>query len=161
MIKDLLRELKEQLKALKDFILIVVLGFLIAVVFVLPWLIRIASIVVWIGGAFVSGQLLEHVYGPISETLPTMALWVLPSILAALVPVWMHAIGQFKRVWGAMFLYGLLCLAFSFSADWLLRSWEYADLLFRAAPPLLLAVLVIVLSMRLRALRSQKGYVKA
>jgi hypothetical protein len=153
MIEKLWNGLLNGLRELGAFLAVVSLGFLVAIVWVLPWLIRATSIVTWIGGAYLAGETISAIYGPISERIPLMALWTIPAILAAALPVWLHYKGQLARIWGSFFLFGLLCWGFQRGAAWLLGNWQHGDMFFRAAPALLVASLVIFAAIRFRMLR--------
>lgn len=138
---------------LVQFLLIVILGLLTFVVWILPWLLRIASIVSWIAGAYIAGQAVNGVYARYTDPLPLMALWAVPAILAAALPVWLFFAGQLNHIWGALFAFGLMCKILADGMLWLNENWQHADLFFRVAPVLLLAALVIYVSIRLRAHR--------
>lgn len=156
MIARLLSSLNQGLQTLRTFLIIVILGLLVAIVWALPWLIRVISVVSWLGGTYLAGDTLNAIYGPYSEPLPLMALWIVPAILAAALPVSLHYKGQLSKIWGAFVVFGLVCLVFATGSSWLIERWPDADLFFRAAPVLLLATLVFFIAPRLKRLRASR-----
>lgn len=156
MLGELFSALGKGLLMLGRFLLVVSVGLLVVLVFVLPWIIRVASVVAWLAGAYIAAETLNQVYGPMTETIPLMMLWVIPSILAAAVPVWMFYKGLLPWIWGGFFLYGLLGFGFRKCVIMLLAHWSYADLFFRVAPVMLLTTLVFYISIRLKLMRMKE-----
>lgn len=153
-ISSLLQALAKGFWILVQFLAVVVLGLLVALVWVLPWLIRAASIVAWIGGAYLAGETINAIYGQYSDPLPLLALWVIPAILAAAVPVWLFYKGLLAHIWGGFFVFGFLCWGFDRGSFRLLTHWDHADLFFRVAPVLLLTAFIIFISIRFKFMRS-------
>lgn len=155
MIASLFAALVNGLRALANFLAVLFLGILVAIVWILPWAIRAASILAWIGGAYLAGERINAIYGVYSPRLPVLALWTIPAILAAALPVWLFFHGQLIRIWSAFALYGLTCFVFYSGAPWLLLHWARADLFFRSAPALFLASFLIFEAVKFKMKRSQ------
>ena len=137
-----------------QFLTHLVLGVLVAVFFVLPWLLRFISIIAWLVSLFICIQTIEMIYSPFSDEVPLFALQfgvVLIMIQWAMVGLHMY---EGRRFWGILVAGAATLWGVSNGMSWLSSNWKYADLLFRILPPALLAVSMISFGIRARARRS-------
>ena len=140
------------IKYLLEFIAIIILGIVGAILYSLPWLLRIVALLLWLGGDYLGISTIEAIYAPISPSTPVLALQfavILVSVGWVLVVLSKNT----KLVWGGMAAGGLVIGGVSSGSIWLLSHWQYADLFFRVLPPALFSVLLIYETIRLRSLR--------
>jgi len=127
------------------------LGILAAILHLIPWLLRAASVLGWLAAAFLCITTLRDIYSPFTDAVPMLALEFLVIMLALL---WaMAGMMAGKQVWGVLAAGALTMWGLSSGMTWLSVHWQYADLFFRVLPPALLAVGMISLSIRARARR--------
>jgi hypothetical protein len=139
--------MKFALKFLSDFLL----GILAAILYIIPWLLRVASVLGWLTAAFLCLTTLRNIYSPFTDTVPMLALEFLVIILALL---WaMAGMMAGKQVWGVLAAGAVTLWSVASGMSWLSINWQYADLFFRVLPPAMLAVGMITLSIRTRARR--------
>lgn len=139
--------MKFTLKFLSEFFL----GILAAILHLIPWLLRAASVLGWLIAAFLCITTLRDIYSPFTDAVPMLALEFLVIMLALL---WaMAGMMAGKQVWGVLAAGALTMWGLSSGITWLSIYWQYADLFFRVLPPALLAVGMISLSIRARARR--------
>lgn len=128
-----------------------VLGIVAAILYALPWLLRIISIVAWLVSLFMCIQTIETIYSPFSDEVPLFAL----QFGAVLLMVLWAMVGMMagKQVWGILAAGAIILGLITQGAAWLSAQWLYADLFFRVLPSVLLAVGMITLGIRTRAKR--------
>lgn len=140
------------IKYLLEFLVIAILGIVGAVLYAMPWLLRMLVLLLWLGGAYLGFNSIQKIYAPFSPTIPVIAL----QFAVILVSVGWIAIllrESTRFLWGGMAAGGLVVGGASFGSIWLLTHWRYADLFFRVLPPSLFSVLLIYETIRLRSLR--------
>ncbi len=143
------------IKYLLGFLAIVILGIVGVVLYALPWLLRVAALLLWLGGAYLGFISIQIIYAPFSPAIPVIAL----QFAVILISVGWIAIllrENTKLFWGGMTAGGLVVGGASIGAIWLLAHWRYADLFFRVLPPALFSVLLIHETIRLRSLRRNR-----
>jgi hypothetical protein len=139
--------MKFALKFLSDFLL----GILAAILYIIPWLLRVASVLGWLTAAFLCITTLRGIYSPFTDAVPMLALEFLVIMLALL---WaMVGLREGRQVWGILAAGALTMWGLSSGMTWLSIHWQYAELFFSVLPPALLAVGMISLSIRARARR--------
>lgn len=145
--------------AIKDFLgflAIIILGIFGAVLYALPWLLRAAALLVWLGGAYLGITSIQTIYAPFSPAIPVIALqFAVILILVAWITILLRA--NIKFFWGGMATGGLIVGGASIGSIWLLTHWQCADLFFRVLPPALFSVLLIYETMRLRSMRRNRN----
>ena len=143
-------------KYLLEFLAIVILGIVGAVLYSLPWLLRIAALLLWLGGAYLGFNSIQTIYSPFSPAIPVIALQFAAIVMSV---GWVLIVlnKNTKLVWGGMAAGGLVIGGTSIGSTWLLSHWGYADLFFRALPPALFSVLLIYETIRLRSLRRNRN----
>ena len=140
------------IKYLLEFLAIIILGVVGAILYSLPWLLRIVALLLWLGGDYLGISSIQAIYAPISPAIPMIALkfaLILMSVGWLLIVLNKNP----KLVWGGMAAGGLVIGGVSSGSIWLLSHWKYADLFFRVLPPALFSVLLIYETIRLRSLR--------
>ena len=140
------------IKYLFGFLTIVILGVMGAVLYALPWLLRVVALLLWISAAYLAITSIETIYSPFSSAIPVLALqFAVILILIAWITIFLRE--NTKLFWGGMTAGGLVVGGASIGSIWLLAHWRYADLFFRVLPPVLFSVLLIYETIRLRSLR--------
>ncbi len=147
----LLNAIKVAFVALIEFLIVMILGIIAAVLFALPWLLRAAALLLWLSAAYLGFTSIETIYAPSSPAIPVMALQfavILVSVGWVLFVLSKNA----SFVWGGMATGGLIVGGASTGSVWLLDHWQYADLFFRVLPPALFAILLTYETIRLRSI---------
>jgi len=139
------------IKYLLGFLTILVLGIVGAVLYALPWLLRAAALLLWLGAAYLGITSIETIYAPYSPAIPVMALQF-AVILISVGWVIILLRNNPQLVWGGMAAGGLVVGSASIGSAWLLTHWQYADLFFRVLPPALFSILLIYETIRMRSL---------
>jgi hypothetical protein len=159
-ISTLLTFVINAIKYLLEFLTIIILGVVGAVLYALPWLLRIVALLLWLGGDYLGITLIQTIYAPFSPAIPVIAL----QFAVILVSVgWLLIVlsKNTRLVWGGLVAGGLVVGGASISSSWLVTHWLYADLFFRVLPPALFAVLLIYETIRLRSMhRNGKHYLR-
>ena len=62
------------IKYLLEFLVIAILGIVGAILYALPWLLRVVALLLWLGGAYLGFNSIQTIYTPISPTIPVIAL---------------------------------------------------------------------------------------
>jgi hypothetical protein len=140
------------IKYLLEFLAIVVLGVAGAILYALPWLLRVIALLIWLGGDYLGISSVQTIYAPISPAIPVIALQfavILMSVGWVLIALSKNT----SLVWGGMAAGGLVIGGVSSGSIWLLSHWRYADLFFRVLPPALFSLLLIYEMIRMRSLR--------
>ena len=70
----LLYIIKKSAWSLVDFMKILVLGFVVALLLLLPWLLRIAALLVWLVGGYFAIMAIQAAYSPFSQHIEVLAL---------------------------------------------------------------------------------------
>ncbi len=151
-IVTLLNAIRVVLVALIEFLTAMILGVLFAILFALPWILRAASVLIWLGGDYLGISTIQGIYAPISPAMPVIALQF--AVILMSVGWLLIVLNKNPRlVWGGMAAGGLVIGGISSGSIWLLSHWQYADLFFRVLPPTLFSSLLIYETIRLRSLR--------
>lgn len=152
MISTLLTFVFNAIKYLLEFLTIIVLGIVGAILYSLPWLLRIVALLIWLGGDYLGISTIQTIYFPISPAMPVIALQFAVILMSV---GWLLIVlnKNTKLVWGGMAAGGLVIGGASIGSIWLLSHWQYADLFFRVLPPTLFSVLLIYETIRMRSLR--------
>jgi len=140
------------IKYLLGFLVTLILGVVGAALYVLPWLLRAATALLWLGGAYIGFITIQTIYAPFSPAIPVLAL----QFSVILISVGWVTIVMGKNtnfVWGGMAAVGLVVGGASIGSIWLLDHWQHADLFFRVLPPAMFAVLLMYETIHLRSLR--------
>jgi hypothetical protein len=144
------------IKYLIEFLTIIFLGIVGAVLYALPWLFRIVALLLWLGGDYLGISLIQTIYAPNSPAIPVIALQfavILGSVGWLLIVLSKNT----KLVWGGMTVGGIFIGGVSIASNWLLSHWRYADLFFRVLPPALFSVLLIYETIHLRLMRRNRN----
>jgi hypothetical protein len=148
------------LRLLLEFLLALLLGFLGAVLYALPWLLRAASVLVWLAAGYTSLTWVGDFYAPlVSSPIPVRALQAaVIIILAAWVMLGLMARGV-QAVWGLLAASGITVGGFFWqAAPWMLNRWPLeAHLFFRVLPSALFIVLLVFATLRLKSVFGHKG----
>jgi hypothetical protein len=163
MISNLLNIIWKSLKALAEFLAILLLGLIAAILIVLPWLLRAAALIGWLAGTFFIWMTVNDLYGAFTPALPLLALSAIPAILSSALIVWLFYRGQQGKLWGAMTLWGVLGWLI-WKGSFLLTNWQYGTLTIQVLPAALSAVLMLYMNIRwgvtIRSRRFSKALVK-
>ncbi|HXF85505.1 MAG TPA: hypothetical protein VNK49_08950 [Anaerolineales bacterium] len=146
-ILNLLNVILKALRILAEFLAVVLLGLLAAILLVLPWLLRALAFLGWLGGTFLMWTTVERLYGSFTPDLPLLALTAVPAILSSLLVVWLFYRGRQGHLWGAMTLWGVMGWIIWRGATKLL-GWEYGWLVIRILPATFSAVLLLFITIR-------------
>ena len=152
LIANLLTFIVKVFITLIQFLIVVVLGLVAAVLFALPWLLRAAALLIWLAAAYMGFTSIQTIYAPYSPAIPVIAL----QFAVILISVGWVIIVLSKNtsfVWGGMAAGGLVVGSASIGSIWLLAHWQHADLFFRVLPPALFSVLLIYETIHLRSVR--------
>jgi len=129
----------------------VVLGILAAILYALPWALRVAVVLGWLIATFILTTTLRAIYSPFTDTVPMLALEYFAVLLAL---AWAKTgLRKGNRFWGVLAAGALTMWGLARGMVWLLDYWQYAVLFFLVLPPALLAVGMIFISIRARTRR--------
>ena len=136
-----------------QFIVIAILGFLVAFFYILPWLLRTGGLLISVYGIYEMVMAVNAIYAIYTEPTPLFALYVF-VIAIQISLVFLIAMLNTRLIWGATYFAGALSLWTTKSGIPLIwQNWEHADLFFRVLPPLLFVVFFIYLTLRGRLKR--------
>ena len=139
-----------------QFILIVLLGLLVAFLAALPWLLRIAALLTWLFAAWFGLNAIQAIYAPFTEEIPLMALKG-ALILAQVSWLGLMVLAVREHVWGGLAMGAIVVGGLSWLALQVSENWQYAYLFFRVLPPALFSVLLIYETIHLRSKRRGDG----
>jgi presenilin-like A22 family membrane protease len=143
------------IKYLLGFLVIVTLGIVGAVMYAIPWLLRVAALLLWLTAVYIGFTTIQTIYAPFSPAIPVIALQF--AVILASVGWVLIVMGKNTNfVWGGMAAVGLVIGGASIGSIWLLDHWQHADLFFRVLPPAMFAALLVYETTRLRSLRSNQ-----
>ena len=136
-----------------QFIVIAILGFLVAFFYILPWLLRTGGLLISVYGIYEMVMAVNAIYAIYTEPTPLFALYVFVIVIQISL-VFLIAMLNTRLIWGATYFAGALSLWTTKSGIPLIwQHWEHADLFFRVLPPLLFVVFFIYLTLRGRLKR--------
>ena len=147
MISNLLNIIWKSLKTLAEFLAVLLLGLVAALLLVLPWLLRALALLGWFAGTFFTWKTVNDLYGSFTPALPLLALSAIPAILSSALVVWLFYRGQQGKLWGAMTFWGVLGWLI-WKGSFLLTSWQYGILTIQVLPAALSAVLMLYINIR-------------
>jgi hypothetical protein len=147
-ISTLFRYLAQALIILLEFLIIIFLGILVAIIYALPWVLRIGAIIIWFYGGYRLVIAIDEIYAPFSPEIPVMILqfFVIIVQLSAMIGI---LIVNLRLSWGALYFTGgvPLWLALKGIPD-AFANWQYADFIFRVLPPALWVMLLTLITIR-------------
>jgi len=147
MISDLLAVCRKALKILAEFLIVLLLGLLAAILLVLPWLLRALALISWLAGTFLTWLTINNLYSDFTPALPLVALTAVPAIMSVALVVWLFFQGQPGHLWGAMTLWGVIgFLVWKGSIH--LMNWQSGTLIIQVLPAALFAVLLLYINIR-------------
>jgi hypothetical protein len=155
-ISTLFRYLVQGLIILIEFLIIIFLGILVAIIFALPWLLRIGAIIIWFYGGYRLVIAVGEIYAPFSSEIPVMILqfFVIIVQLGAMIGI---LIINLRLSWGALYFTGgvPLWLALKGIPD-AFENWQHADFIFRVLPPALWVMLLTLITIKGKRYRTVK-----
>jgi hypothetical protein len=146
-ISSLLAAIWKALKTLLEFLAVILLGIVAALLLIMPWLLRALALIGWLAGTFLIWLTINQLYGAFTPALPLMALTAVPAILSAALVVWLFYRAQQGKLWGAMTLWGVIGWLI-WKGSLLLAKWQYGLLAIQILPAALSAVLLIYINIR-------------
>jgi hypothetical protein len=146
-ISNLLDIIGKALKTLAEFLLVLLLGVVAALLIILPWLMRAVALIGWLAGTYMVWKTVNNLYGVFTPPLPLMALSAVPAILSSTLVVWLFSRGQQGMLWGAMTLWGLIGWLIQ-KGSTVLMKWQYGTLVVQVLPAALSAVLLLAITLR-------------
>lgn len=147
MISNLLNIIWKALKTLAEFLTVLVLGLVAALLIIMPWLLRALALIGWLAGTFLIWMTVNDLYEDFTPALPLLALSAVPAILSSALVVWLFYRGQQGKLWGAMTLWGVLGWLI-WKGSFLLANWQYGILTIQVLPAALTAVLMLYINIR-------------
>lgn len=156
-ITSLLKKIRSAFKNLVDFLVIVVLGIVAAILVALPWLLRIASLLIWLAAGYIAITNIEAFYGKeVSSHIPVLAL----KFAVILLMVAWGLTGMMQKgtqaVWGFLAAGGLTTIAlFSIVLPKLFLLWPVeTSLVLRVFPSSIFSVTLIYMTLRLKSMQN-------
>ena len=141
-------------KTLVMFVKALSFGIVAAILLVVPCLLRTVAFLVWLVGAFAAIMAIQTIYTPFSNSGEVLALQF-TVVLAMVDLATVLMLKKKDQLWSGLAFGGLMVWSVSYGACMLSKKWQYADFVFQVLPPALFAVGLIVMTLRLRVLRSK------
>jgi hypothetical protein len=135
------------LKALAEFLLVLLLGLVAALLILIPWLMRVLALIGWLAGTYLIWMTVNNLYSAFTPPLPLIALSAVPAILSSALVVWLFSRGQQGMLWGAMTLWGVIGWLV-WKGSKLLIEWQYGMLMVQILPAALSATLLLTITLR-------------
>ncbi len=138
----------------KTFLIAFTKGMLLAVLLVLPWLMRLVAVLLWLTGGILAMEAIRTIYKPFT---PSSAVFALQFAVIFLMVAWagvaLRRGGNF--FWGSLAVSGIVpTLLIRYALPWFL-GWRYGELVVRILPPALFALGLMYLTFRFRLLRKK------
>lgn len=155
-IENLVKAIAKAAVLLGQFITILFLGLVTAFLYALPWVLRMACILIWLMAAYRAIETIQELYAPNS---PVGAVLALQFAVIFLMVAWVGALllANFQYIWGGLGLGGLFTgLIVWVGIPALQANWQYATLFFRVLPPALFSLGLITITIRMRTLRKKQ-----
>jgi len=151
----LIENIQKSMRSLVEFLKILALGMIAALLLVLPWLLRAAALLIWLAGGYAAITTIQFIYSPFSQYGEILVLQFAAIILLIAIALLLMMAKQ-EFLWGGLAIGGALFVSVSYGMT---RLWntEYGGLILRALPAALLAVSMIVMSVRLKKMRTSGG----
>jgi hypothetical protein len=157
-ISTLFRYLVQALIILLEFLIIIFLGILVAVIYAFPWALRIGAILIWFYGGYRLVVVVGEIYTPFSPEIPVMILqfFVVVVQLSAMIGL---LIVNLRLSWGALYFTGgvPLWLAQKGIPD-AFANWQHADFILRVLPPALWVMLLTLITIRGKRYKTGKQF---
>jgi len=149
-------QLTKAIRILAVFLSVLLLGLLVAIVFIIPWLIRVGSLLIFTYGLYEIIVTVNVIYAAFTDTVPLVALYAFVGIVQFSIFFLLAAL-DLRLVWGAICFSGASMLWIAERGiPAVFAHWQLADLFFHALPPLLFITLVATET--LKAARRREGY---
>lgn len=146
-ISNLLTAIWKALRTLGEFLVVILLGIVAALLFMMPWVLRALALIGWLAGTFLIWLTINDLYSASTPAIPLIALTAVPAILSVALVVCLFYRGQQGRLWGAMTLWGIIgWLIWKSSLQ--LAQWQYGALVVQVLPAVLSTVLLIYINIR-------------
>jgi len=131
------------------------LGILVFVLMLLPWLLRALAVSSLIAGIWLTWNAIQSVFSAVTETIPLLALQAVPLLLClgTLLSLLVHK--KQRYLWGTMTLLGLLNFLGSRIALKMLEMNDTQALLL--SPIALIIILLLFTTLRGRTLRRKEA----
>ena len=157
-IGKLTESVKKSTYALVEFLKILALGLVAALLLVLPWLLRIASLLAWLIGGYLAVMAIQSTYSAFSNSGEVLALQF-AAITALVAIALMVMLGGGEKLWGGLVLGGVLFGLAAVGAK-KLYAIPGGEMVLQVLPPALLATSMIVMAIRLRTMRRSERRIK-
>ena len=147
-ISSLVRHLEQALTILIEFLIILFLGILVAIIYALPWVLRTGAIVIWFYGGYRLVVAVGEIYTPFSPEIPVMILqfFVIVVQLGAMLRIWTI---NLRLSWGVLYFTGGVPLWLALKGiPNAFSNWQSADFIFRILPPALWVMLLTLITIR-------------
>ena len=147
-ITTLFRYLVQVLIILIQFLIIIFLGILVAIIYALPWVLKIGAIVIWFYGGYRLVIVVGEIYAPFSPEIPVMILqfFVIIVQLSAMIGM---LIVNLRLSWGALYFTGGVPLWLALKGiPNAFANWQHADFIFRVLPPALWVMLLTLITIK-------------
>ena len=157
-ISTFLRYLAQALIILIEFLVIVFLGILVAIIYALPWVLKIGAIVTWFYGGYRLVIVVDEIYAPFSPEIPVMILqfFVIIVQLSAMIGI---LIVNLRLSWGALYFTGGVPLWLALKGiPGVFANWQDAGFIFRVLPPALWAMLLILITIKGKRYKMDKQF---
>lgn len=142
------------LVTLMQFLTAMVLGIIAMILIALPWLLRAASILIWLFGAFSGIQAIQTIYSPFTLPIPLFTLQFAVIILMVACVLFAF-LKEGKHLWGILTAGGVISWACSQGAIWLAIHWEYANVFFGVFPTSIYITTCFYTAVRARAINQR------
>lgn len=138
----------------KTFLIAFTKGMLLALLWILPWLMRLVAVLLWLTGGALLMDAVHRLYAPFSQEGEVVALqFAVIFLMVAWAGVALRRGGNF--FWGSLAVSGIVpTLLIRYALPWFL-DWRYGDLIVRILPPALFALGLMYLTFRFRLLRKK------
>ena len=127
------------------------LGFVAALLLVLPWHLRIAALLVWLVGGYFAIIAIETAYDPFSQHGEILVLQFAAITSMVAIAMLLMVVNK-EHLWGGLTLGGALFLLGSYGAM-KLSGTQSGTLILQVLPPALLATNMIAMGIRLKKMR--------
>ena len=157
-ITTLFRWLIYALIVLIQFLIIIALGIFVAIIYALPWALRIGAVVIWFYGGYRFAMAVGDVYTPFTSEIPVMVLQFFVIFVQLCTFVLLLLIsGGGQLVWGELYFTGGVPLWLALKGiPSAFDNWAHADFIFRVLPPALWAMLLLYLTLKGKAQKNRK-----
>ena len=82
-ISNLLTAIWKALRTLGEFLVVILLGMVAALLIIMPWLLRALALIGWFAGTFLIWLTINNLYSASTPAFPLLALTAVPAILSA------------------------------------------------------------------------------